>query len=225
MDAVVHRINAAAQLLAHGMPGGTALACGEQRIGWQELRASVALAGAAWLDCDVLPGEVVMMRPVRDIEHAVAFLGAIWAGAVPMPLHSTRELQSRHARPPVRFVLDASRDGHADGWRDSVMTLAEWRMYLGLARPAAPVLLPAEAAACWTEPRPDGHGARWLAHRFALAAASFGPVTPTPLGCVRVSGALGMLRVLRRGGTAVLGCGAAASAQPPARLRGEPVPP
>jgi hypothetical protein len=196
------RINAAA-LLAPDLPARAALVCGERRIACDELRASVALAGAAWLDCEVLPGEVVMMRPVRDMEHAVAFLGAIWAGAVPMPLHATRDLQARHPRPPVRFVLDATRDGYVDGWRDSVMTLAEWRVYLGLSRPAAPVMLPPEAAACWTEARGDGGGARLLAHGFALAADAFGP--RTPLGCVRVSGALGMLRVLRRGGTAVLG--------------------
>lgn len=214
------RLNAAAQLLGPDPNERTALACGEQRIDYRQLRASVARAGAAWLDCDVLPGEVVMMRPVRDIEHAVAFLGAIWAGAVPMPLHATTDLQAGHARAPVRFVLDASRDGYADGWRDSVMTLAEWRMYLGLSRPAAPVLLPAEAAACWTEPRPDGHGARLLAHRFALAAASFGPAPP--LGCVRVAGALGMLRVLRRCGTAVLGPGVVASAHASARPHAEP---
>lgn len=212
-----HPINAAAQLLAPDLPARTALACGDQRIAYGELRAAVALAGAAWLDCDVLPGEVVTMRPVRDIEHAVAFLGAIWAGAVPMPLHAARELQARHVRPPVRFVLDATRDGYVDGWRDSVMTLAEWRMYLGLSRPAAPVQLPPEAAACWTEPRRDGGGARLLAHGFALAAASFGP--EAPLGCVRVSGALGMLRVLRRGGTAVLGADAATGAYAFARTR------
>ncbi len=202
----------------------TALACGDQRIAYGELRSSAALAGAAWLDCDVLPGEVVTMRPVRDIEHAVAFLGAVWAGAVPMPmpLHTTRDLQARHARPPVRFVLDATRDGYADGWRDSVMTLAEWRMYLRLSRPAAPVQLPPEAPACWTEPRRDGGGARLLAHGFALAAASFGPEAPA--GCVRVSGALGMLRVLRRGGTAVLGSDDATSAYAFPRTRAELAP-
>lgn len=213
------RLNAVAQLLARDLPRRTALACGGQCLDYQQLRASVALAGAAWLDCDVLPGEVVMMRPVGDMEHAVAFLGAIWAGAVPMPLHSTKELQGRHCRPPVRFVLDASRDGYVDGWRDSVMTLAEWRMYLGLARAAAPVLLPAEASACWTEPRRDGGGARLLAHRFALAAASPGPVLR--LDCVRVPGALGMLRVLRRGGTAVLGSAGSGSSPVLARTRAE----
>ena len=65
--AASHPINAAAQLLAPCTPARTALACGDQRIAYGELRAAVALAGAAWLDCDVLPGEVVTMRPVRDL--------------------------------------------------------------------------------------------------------------------------------------------------------------
>ncbi len=220
MAAAALRINAAAQLLAREGPAGAALVCGEQRIGYGELRARVALAGAAWLDCDALPGEVVLIPPVRDMECAVAFLGAIWAGAVPMPLQSARDLQARHVRPPVRFVLDATRDDYVDGWRDSVMTLAEWRMYLGLSRPAAAVALPPEAAACWTEPRGAGGGARLLAHRFALATASFGPELPG--GCVRVAGALGMLRVLRRGGTAVLGPPGGGRSNAPADSVAEP---
>lgn len=215
-----HRMNAAAHLLAPDVAARTALACGEQRIRYDELRASVALAGAAWLDCDVLAGELVLMGPVQGVEQAVAFLGAIWAGAVPMPLLSPKDRQARQPRSPVRFVLDSTREGYPDGWRDNVMTLDEWRLYLALSHPAPPVPRPAEAAACWTEPRRDGGGARQLAHGFALAAAAFGPVAPP--GCVRVTGALGLLRVLRRGGTAVFGSGGAEREQKAAPMRAEP---
>ena len=132
VDSCCDRINAAALLLAAGDPGLPALVCGDQRIGHGELRSAVALAGAAWLDCEVRPGELVLMPVLQDIEHAVAFLGAIWAGAVPMPLASPAEHLARHPGLRVRFVLDLTREGHADRWRDHVMTLTEWRMYLAL---------------------------------------------------------------------------------------------
>jgi hypothetical protein len=217
MDAPCDRINAAALLLAGRDPERIALACGEQRIGYGELRAAVAVAAAAWLDCDVQPGELVLVRGLHDIEQAVAFLGAIWAGAVPMPLASPAEGLGLHRHTPVRFVLDDTREGYADRWRDQVMTLAEWRMYLRVARPAPAALVPAEAAACWTQVRRGGGGARLLAHRFALNAASSRRGSDRER--VRVGGALGMLQVLRRGGTAVLDAPTARSAGLPGRAR------
>lgn len=220
MDSACPRINAAALLLAAGDPALPALACGEHRICYGELRDAVALAAAAWLDCDVRPGELVLVRALHDIEHAVAFLGAIWAGAVPMPLAAPADHLARHPGLRSRFVLDLAREGHADRWRDQVMTLAEWRMYLALSRPAAPVAVPPDAGACWTGARPrDGDGARLLAHRFALPPASplaGGSREPAP-----VTGVLGMLRMLRRGGTAVLGPRDLHDLGAPARAREE----
>ena len=159
------------------------------------------------------------MRAVQDIEHAVAFLGAIWAGAVPMPIAAPAEHLARHPGMRVRLVLDLTRESHADHWRDHVMTLAEWRMYLALSRPAGPVAVPADAPACWSETRGDGGGARLLAHRFALTPSL--PAGRTTAGDVPVSGALGMLRVLRGGGTAVLASHSARCTGTPARARGE----
>jgi hypothetical protein len=219
VDSTCDRINAAALLLAVGDAGLAALACADQRIGYGELRSAVALAGAAWLDCDVQPGELVLMRALHDIEHAVAFLGAIWAGAVPMPVAAPAEHLARHPGMRVRLVLDLTRESHADHRRDHVMTLAEWRMYLALSRPAGPVALPPEAAACWTEARRDGGGARLLAHRFALTPSS--PAGRTTAGDVPVAGALGMLRVLRAGGTAVLASRSARCPGAPARAKEE----
>ena len=215
MDAPCDRINAAALLLTGRDPGRIALACGEQRIGYGELRAAVAVAAATWLDCDVQPGELVLVRGLHDIEQAVAFLGAIWAGAVPMPLALPADGLERHGHMPVRFVLDHTREGCADRWRDHVMTMAEWRMYLRVALPAAAALVPADAPACWTQPRREGGGARRLAHRFALNAASSRRGSDRER--VRVSGALGMLQVLRRGGTAVLDAPTGSSAGLPPR--------
>jgi hypothetical protein len=215
MDSACDRINAAALLLAAPDARQPALACGDQHIGDGDLRSAVALAAAAWLDCEVQPGELVLMPALQDIEHAVAFLGAVWAGAVPMPVASPAQHLARHRDLRVRFVLDLTREGHAQRWRDQVMTLAEWRMYVGLSRAARPVLLPPNAAACWSEARRDGGGARLLAHRFALTPSHRVALTRSSCAdraartCVPVTGALGMLRVLRAGGTALLGSRAA----------------
>jgi hypothetical protein len=221
MDSACDRINAAALLLAAPDAGQPALACGDRHIGDGELRSAVALAAAAWLDCQVQPGELVLMPALQDIEHAVAFLGAVWAGAVPMPVASPAQHLARHRDLRVRFVLDLTREGHAQRWRDQVMTLAEWRMYLGLSRAARPVLLPPDAAACWSEARRDGHGARLLAHRFALTRSSC--ADRAARACVPVTGALGMLRVLRAGGTALLGSRAARCVGAAARASEEEV--
>jgi hypothetical protein len=219
VDSPCDRINAVALLLAAADPALPALACGDERMCYGELRGAVALAGAAWLDCEVKPGELVLVRARQDIEHAVAFLGAVWAGAVPMPLASPSDHLARHPALRVRFVLDLTRGGHADRWRDHVMTLVEWRMYLAQSRPAGAVALPPESAACWTEARRDGGGARLLAHRFALTASSR-PSRTAPES-VAVTGALGMLRVLRRGSCAVLGARAAPWPTEPLRGRQE----
>ncbi|MBC5768140.1 AMP-binding protein [Ramlibacter albus] len=202
-----HRINAAALLLARGLPGRTALAHGTHTLSYAQLRLAVAQAAGAWLDCGVHRGEVVMLRGTHGIERTVAFLGAIWAGAVPVPLARTRTGTVGHAwdtQAPSRFILDDSRAGYANAWRDSVVTIAEWRWYLQDAEAAEPVALRETSPACWTEPRTSaGGGARLLPHGFALLHAGETALDGPARG-TRVSTVSGVLRVLRRGGSCVL---------------------
>ncbi|AMO22511.1 hypothetical protein GCM10027034_29050 [Ramlibacter solisilvae] len=214
MNAPAPAINAAALLMDRGAPSRTAIVHAEQSMSWSELRIAVARAGAAWRDCGALPGEVVQLHLPLDIEHAVAFLGAIWAGAVPVPL--AREGVFATGQPwdqqaPCRFILAASRQGYATRWRDSVMTLAEWHAYLGESGPMSPARQRPQACACWTEPRTrDGAGARALPHAFATGC----PPRRSSSDVAHTATILGMLKVLRRGGTAVLRGARRASAAP-----------
>jgi non-ribosomal peptide synthetase component F len=173
MEAVPARINAAALLLSRGAAADVALACGGRSISFAALRAAVAQAAATWQDCGVEPGELLLLRIPSGIEQAVAFLGAIWAGAVPVPLVHAGTAHLGHPgdpHAPGRFILDTSREGYAGCWRDSVLTLDEWRAYLVASATIDAVELAPAAPACWTAPcRGDGGRAHLLTH--ALAAA------------------------------------------------------
>jgi hypothetical protein len=197
-------INAAALLMDRGVPARVALTCAGHSLRWDELRIAVARAGAAWRDCGVERGECVQLHVPRGIDMAIAYLGAVWAGAVPVPLAREVALagQPWDAQAPCRFILAPARGDYAEGWRDSVLTLDEWAMYLSESQPCAPQRMAPGAPACWTEPRTrDGSGARLLPHAFASSPP---PGLPRP-DATTVSTLLGLLKVLRRGGTAVIG--------------------
>lgn len=208
MDTGADRINAAALLLAAGPSAQAALVCGPRSLCYAQLRHDVAQAAAAWQDCGVEPGEVVVLRIARGIEQAVAFLGAMWAGAVPVPLPAGRCGAGHFGHPwdrqaPCRFILDEAREGYAGAWRDSVLTLPEWRAYVADSALLEPVPLLPGAPACWTDPRAgDGAGARELRHGHIAARmpqAAGRDAQPSP-----AASTLAMLRVLRRCGTALI---------------------
>lgn len=211
-------INAAALLMDRGAPSRTALACGERSISWSELRLAVARAAAAWRDCGVERGEVVQLHLPHGLDRAIAYLGAVWCGAVPVPLSGGMSVtgQPWDAAAPCRFILAPSRQGYAPRWRDSVLTLQEWAMYQAEAVPCAPERVSPEAPACWTEPRTrDGRGARLLPHGFAASRL------PNPQHASEVahtSTVLGMLKTLRRGGTALIAAPRRATASAPRPL-------
>ncbi len=199
------RINAAVLLLARGGPSQPALACDGDVLDYAGLRERVARAAGVWQDFGVEAGEVVLLRLPAGLERTVVLLGAIWAGAVPVPLGDDDDHRGHpwDAHAPTRFILAQSRAGYASAWRDSVLTLLEWRRCLAEAGAAEPVALPAQAPCCWTEPRRrGGDGARLLRHAFAQlpareAAAAAGEAVDAPT-------TLALLRALRRGATAVI---------------------
>lgn len=200
------RINAAVLLLARGRPSQPALACeGGEQLDYAGLRERVARAAGAWQDFGVEAGEVVLLRLPAGVERTVALLGAIWAGAVPVPLGDDGSHRGHpwDAHAPTRFILADSRAGYASAWRDSVLTLLEWRRGLSEAGATEPVALPAQAPCCWTEPRRrGGDGARLLRHAFAQLAPREAPGASDE--AVDAPTTLALLRALRRGATAVI---------------------
>jgi hypothetical protein len=194
------RINAAALLLARGAPQRPALVCGRRSLSYGELRRAVARTASAWHARGVEAGEVVMLRGDHGPDHVVAFLGAMWAGAVPVPLRCAIP-HDHEGTPHVQYAVDASRPhpGQANGHGSTHWVT--WQPELGSLAAAPETPCEPWAPACWTEPRTwSGRSARVLPHRFALAlSARDGVLALTPARTM-----LGALRALRRGTTVML---------------------
>jgi len=199
MDA--ERINAAALLLARGAPQRPALVCGRRSISYAELRRSVACAAGGWRQRGLARGELVMLRGDRGLDHVVAFLGAVWAGAIPVPLR--RSLPRDDGAPPaaVQYALDTSRAhaGHADG--QGAVRWIHWQPPVADLAPLPETPCEPWAPACWTDPGTWHEGkALVLPHRFALALSA----QAGQLALADTHTMLGTLRALRRGSTVVL---------------------
>lgn len=200
MDEVPDRINAAALLLARGAPRRPGLLCGRHSLSYADLQRAVARAATRWREHGIEPGEVVMLRGDHGLDHVVAFLGAMWAGAVPVPLRASA-VQAEDAPGLVHFAVDGTRThaGIVNG--DGAARWTVWTPQLDLAAASPAVRCEPWAPACWTEPRTwHGGSARVLPHRFALTLNARSGVLP--LAPARTM--LGVLRALRRGATVVL---------------------
>lgn len=79
--------NAAACLLETGNDCATALICGDESMSYGELRHAVRRAGGAWQDFGLKPGERVVLFAPDSIDWVVTYLGAIWAGGVPIGIN------------------------------------------------------------------------------------------------------------------------------------------
>jgi hypothetical protein len=195
------RINAAALLLARGAPQRPALLCGRRSVSYGELRRTVARAASAWRERGLEPGELVMLRGDHGLDHVIAFLGAMWAGAVPVPLRAAIPRPEETMPHDVQFALDSSRPhpGQANGHGST--RWIDWQPELGDVAPAPESPCEPWSPACWTEPRAwSDRSARVLPHRFALAlSAQEGVLAITPARTM-----LGTLRALRRGTTVIL---------------------
>jgi hypothetical protein len=194
------RINAAALLLARGRPNQPALACSGRTLSYLELRKLVARAATAWVERGVSPGEVVMLRGEHDLAQVVAFLGAMWAGAVPVPLRATPAPEGADGAEGL-VVYQVQRANTRPGHGDATRAWYAWSgdLHGGPPTPAVP-RLPGDAA-CWSDPRSWREGStRVLPHRFALALVA----QPGTLPLARAGTMLAVLRALRRGVTAAL---------------------
>ena len=74
-------------------PAGEALVCGETRLTWQGLRQRVARAAGALAGRGVGRGDRVGILLGNRVEFPLAFLGAAWLGAIPVPI-SMREAKA-----------------------------------------------------------------------------------------------------------------------------------
>jgi long-chain acyl-CoA synthetase len=80
-------------------PGGEALVCGEARFTWVALRERVAQAAGALAQRGIGPGDRVGILLGNRIEFPLAFLGAAWLGAIPVPI------SMREQKPGIDYIL------------------------------------------------------------------------------------------------------------------------
>jgi acyl-coenzyme A synthetase/AMP-(fatty) acid ligase len=144
--------NLAAALLDGAIARGTgerpALREGDRALSYRELRERVARTAAALAGCGVRPGDRVAVLMSDSIDAAAALLGAVWVGAVAVPVSElARGVELRAiladsgaglilAHEPLRTVVDAVRDG-----------LPELRAVIGATELAARVAAVTPAAA------------------------------------------------------------------------------
>jgi len=100
-------MNAAAYLLATGQASASALECGAERLTYAQLREAVARAAGAWRARGLARGERVLVFAPDGIAWIIAYLGAIWAGAIAVGLNSRlfeRELTVVLSESGARFI-------------------------------------------------------------------------------------------------------------------------
>lgn len=165
-------INAAALLLAGLDAHAPALRCGELTLTRGELREQVARCAGLWQARGIGPGERIAIRLNDSIDWVIAFLGAIWAGAVAVAVNP------RIPAPEWRYVLDeagfslilaTSADETPSPWHERVLLLPDWQQQLARALPIEARAMPPDAPALWChssgtsgKPKAVVHG-----HRFA----------------------------------------------------------
>jgi acyl-coenzyme A synthetase/AMP-(fatty) acid ligase len=171
-DAVV-TLNAAAVLLQAGAPERTALQCGKERVTYRALREAVPRAAGAWLRRGVANGDRVAIKLPDGTAWVIAYLGAIWAGAVAVAVNPhipDDDLRFIIGEGGFRFILAESRDDAPPEFRDRVVALRDWLSAMCEATPAPPASMREESPAFWShssgtsgKPKAVVH-----AHRFAL---------------------------------------------------------
>jgi hypothetical protein len=178
-----------------GTPGRPALVGAGRTFSYDDLRSCVARGATLWRDRGLREGEVLMLRGDHGIEHVLAFLSAIWAGGVPIPVRTAEPGFAVVAVTglPLGQPYAEPRVGH------EVFPPQAWSGALQQAAACRPWPCEPSAPACWTEPR-ERAVARMLPHRFALRLMA----QPGVLEVVRTHTMLGTLRALRRGVTVVL---------------------
>lgn len=158
-------INAAATLFERGAAQHIAIVCGERQISYGELAGRVARAAHAWQKAGLAPDDRVLVLAPDGIEWVEAYLGAIWAGGVPIGANPRAPLPelapvlaesgARYAwvapqlAPSVQAIAGAMPHGPTVVTAAAVPGTVDWYGLLAAARRIAPVPRRARDAALW----------------------------------------------------------------------------
>lgn len=144
--------NAAARLLAAHDGSRIALQCGDEKVSYASLRERVARAAAVWRARGVQPGQPVAVMLSDGIDWVVAWLGALWAGAVGVgvnPRIPADEWLATLAEAGFAQIL-ADDDGATPApWQARVLPLSLARLLWRNAAPTGAVPREDDAAAFW----------------------------------------------------------------------------
>lgn len=144
--------NAAVLLLAAGDERHTALACGAATLSYGELREQVARAAGYWCAHGLRRGDRVAIKLPDGTDWVIAFLGALWAGAVAVPVNP------RVPAPEWHYILDEagfsvilaeSGDDTPDPWRQRTLLLDDFRRGVQGTEPVAACAVEAQDPAFW----------------------------------------------------------------------------
>jgi len=101
------RFNAAADLIRHNLIAGRASKAAyidrDRTLSYSALHDHVQRAASGLLAAGIRPEQRVLLCLVDTVEFPIAFLGAIWAGIVPVPLNTLLTADD------YRWILDNSR--------------------------------------------------------------------------------------------------------------------
>jgi long-chain acyl-CoA synthetase len=102
---------------------------------WQQMYDAARDVAAALVQLGVEPGRTVAIMATNRIEHLVADMGAVLAGAVPMSIYNTLSQEqiayiAGQSRPAVVFVETAD---HLDRWRTALTSGGDVLAVVGIA--------------------------------------------------------------------------------------------
>lgn len=144
--------NAAVLLLADADAQRSALVCGEATLSYGELRERVARAASLWRSRGIRPGERIAIKLSDGIDWVTAFLGALWAGAVAVPVNP------RVPAPEWQYILDEAGfsiilaeagDDTPAPWSARILHVEEFRQAVAAAAPVAATPVHPDAPAFW----------------------------------------------------------------------------
>lgn len=179
-DADPRSMNAAALLLEGHDARHTALVChcGES-LDYGELRERVARTAACWRAHGVMPGDRVAVKLPDSADWVVAFLGAIWCGAIAVGVNPQVPEPDWHyilGESDFKLIVaggndddGADDDGTPAPWRARLLRREQWRAELAHCAPLPAMPMDEDAPAVWChssgtsgKPKAVVH-----AHRFA----------------------------------------------------------
>lgn len=146
-------MNAAQLMLAAADAQRAALVCGNNQLSYGGLCERVARTAGYWRARGLQPGDRIAIKLPDGIDWVTAFLGAMWAGVVAVPVNP------RVPAPEWLYILDEAGfnlilvDGAAEDtpapWRARTLQIGEFRRGVDAAEPIAARAMDPRAPAFW----------------------------------------------------------------------------